>query len=403
MEMDKAISKTSAPPRAGFAAVFKREIGIFAHSPFYLLFTMLLPLATFGLFLVIFHNEIPRDLPVVICDQDDSTLSRQITRMINATSALAVTASVDNPLKGAAMIRQNNAYALILVPRDTEKDVKRGMAPAIVAYYNNQWLLASGVIYRAVREAIGTLSAGLDIRSRMLRGADPAQALETYEPIRVDSHLLFNPNLNYRYLLLPGLLPTIIQAFILMVIVRAIGSELKHGTAGEWLDTAGGRPWAAVLGKVMPYTICFIILVVFMLVLLIRFANLPVYGNMPLVLGASVLFVLAYESMGLAFIVLAGNLRLANSLAGFYAGPAFAVVGITFPVAGMPFFARLWHNSLPLSHYMCIFLDQTLRGAPPQASSHALLALFLFTVIPPLLFVPRLARQMRNPACWGRI
>jgi len=401
--MEKTAPDIAVSRRQAFRTSFLREVRVMAHSPFYLLFNSLLPLATFVLFCAVFYQEIPHDLPVIVCDQDDSTLSRKFTRMADATSSLQVIATVQDPAEGAAMIRLGKAYAVFLVPAGLEQDLKRGETPAIVTYYNNAYLLASGLVSRAAREVIGTLSAGLDLRSRMMKGESPAQALESYEPVKIDAHVLFNPNLNYRYLLLPSVLPSVLQAFILMVVVRSLGGELKHGTAGAWMHQSGGHTWAAVMGKLAPHTVCFIIMMVFMLVLLIRFAGIPMYGSLGLVLIASILFVLAYESLGLALVALTSNLRLANSLAGFIAGPAFAFAGITFPTVGMPLPARIWHNALPLSHYLHIFLDQALRGAPIHASHHALLALLLFSVLPPLLFVPRLARQMRDPAFWGRL
>ena len=220
-------------------------------SPFYLLFNSLLPLATFVLFCAVFYQEIPHDLPVIVCDQDDSTLSRKFTRMADATSSLQVIATVQDPAEGAAMIRLGKAYAVFLVPAGLEQDLKRGETPAIVTYYNNAYLLASGLVSRAAREVIGTLSAGLDLRSRMMKGESPAQALESYEPVKIDAHVLFNPNLNYRYLLLPSVLPSVLQAFILMVVVRSLGGELKHGTAGAWMHQSGGTR-AAVMGNWRP-------------------------------------------------------------------------------------------------------------------------------------------------------
>ena len=401
--MEDKQSDIAVSGRHAFLRSFLREVRVIAHSPFYLLFNSLLPLATFILFCAVFYQEIPHDLPVVVCDQDGSSLSRKFARMADATSSLRVVATVQDPAQGNAMIRLGKAYASFLVPAGLELDIKRGERPAIVAFYNNAYLLASGLVSRAAKEVISTLSAGLDLRTRMMKGESPAQAIESCEPVRIDAHVLFNPNLNYRYLLLPSVLPSVLQAFILMTVVRSLGGELKHGTAGTWMKQSGGHVWAAVLGKLAPHTACFIVMMAFMLALLIRVAGIPMYGSLWLVFGASTLFVLAYESLGLALVALTSNLRLANSIAGFIAGPAFAFAGITFPTVGMPLPARIWHNALPLSHYLHIFLDQALRGAPIYASRYALLALLLFTVLPPVLFMPRLARQMRDPVFWGRI
>lgn len=383
--------------------VMRREMHFMAHSPFCTLFILLLPVVSFAIMCAIFYVEVPRDLPIVVHDGDASALSRQLVRMADASSGMQVIAKVRDMEEGADFVRRGEAYAVLYIPAGLERDAKRGEAPPVVGYFNNQWLLTSGLLSRALREVTGTLSAGLDVRTRMLKGENPAMAWEKYEPIRVDAHPMFNPNMNYRFFLLPSLLPTLIQAFVIMMTVRAVGGELKHGTAGAWLAAAGDRPWIALLGKLLPYTAAYLILTNFMLALLVRFMNVPINGSLRMLLAASVLFVLSYQSMGTAFAVFTANLRLANSLAGFYAGPAFAFAGITYPSAGMPAIAKALGACLPLVHYLHIMLQQALRGAPWQASLPYLAALLAFVAVPPLLFLPRLGRVMRDQKYWGRL
>lgn len=391
------------PQPVGFLPVLRREIHVFAHSRFYLLFVFILPLISFGILGATFYQEIPRDLPIVVFDGDNSTLSREAIRMFDASSSLAVVAPVRDMTEGEDWIRQGKAYALVYLPSHLERDAKRGEAPVITVYYNNQWLLTSGVISRALRDVLGTLSSTLDVFTRMAKGENPSQALQRYEPIRLDQHPLFNPNLNYRYFLLPALLVTMIQVFVMMVTVRTLGTELRHGTAGEWLAVSGGRVSVALLGKLLPYSFCFIVLTVFMVVLLVRFFGLPMYGNSWVLFVASILFVLAYQSMGLAMVSLTANLRLANSFAAFYVGPAFAFAGITYPALGMPLPAKIWSWALPLSHYLNIIQQQALRGAPAQVSLLSLGFLALFVVIPPLLFASRMRRLMQDKKYWGLV
>ena len=391
------------PRRAGLLPVIAREMGLFARSPFMLLFVFILPLASFAILISVFYQETPRDLPIVVCDRDNSALSRRLVRMVDASPSLGVAERVHDVDEGAACIRQGKAYALAYIPKDFERDALRGDAPAVTMYFNNQWMLTSGVISRGVREAIGYLSAGADVRRRMAQGAPPAQALRQFEPIRVDAHVLFNPGMNYRFFLLPALFPTLVQIFVLMVAVRAVGSELRHGTAGQWLAAAGDRVWVALLGKLFPYTAAYMVLCVFMWSLLVRFCNVPLTGNAMLLLAGTLVFILAYQSVGCLFVALTGNLRMASSISGFYSGPAFAFAGVTFPTLGMPLPALIWSNCLPLSHYLHLVTQQMLQGAPEQVSGAPLLALMAFCLLPPLFFMPRLGRMLRDPLCWGRI
>ena len=253
-DIDPATTPQPVPRarKTGFYRVFRRELHIIAHSPFYTLFVFILPVLSFGVLAIIFHQETPRDLPVVVCDADDSELSRQLIRMVDASPALAVAGKIRDMEEGARVTRTGKAYAVFYLPAGLERDVKRGEAPPVTVYYNNQWLLVSGLISRAARDVAVTLSSGIDVRFRIEHGESPAMAEQRYEPIRTDIHLLFNPNLNYRYFLLPALLASMIQIFVIMVTVRAVGAELKHGTAGEWLLVSGNRPWAALLATLLP-------------------------------------------------------------------------------------------------------------------------------------------------------
>ena len=385
----------------GFRAVLRRELKLFVQNRFFLYFVFVLPLISFAVLSGIFYQEIPRDLPILVHDEDNTTLSRKAARMLDASATLNVVAQVHDMVEGERWIRQGKAYCLIVFPKNLERDAKRAAAPPVVVYYNNQWFLTSGVINRAIRDVLGTLSSTLDVYSRMAKGEIPSQALQHYDPVRLDQHILFNPNLNYRYFLLPALLATMVQVFVLVVTVRTLGIELRHGTAKEWLETSGNRVWKALLGKLLPYTVCFVVLTFFMVVLLVRFLGVPLSGTPWVLCLASLLYVLAYQSMGLAMIALTANLRLANSFAAFYAGPAFAFAGVTYPLIGLPLAAKIWSYSLPLTHFMKIFIQQALRGSPPQVSLISLGVLGLFAVLPPLLFYRRMRSLMRNEKYWG--
>ncbi|MGC8738428.1 MAG: ABC transporter permease [Candidatus Hydrogenedens sp.] len=383
--------------------VLRRELHIIAHSPFYYLFTFVLPIISFLIMYSIFYQEIPRDLPVVICNRDNSDLARRIIRYTEASPSLSVGFITPNFNEGAQYLREGRAYALLYIPDNLEQKLKSDKDEAVVAYYNNQWMLTSSLISRSLREVVGKITYQEEFLFRSQRG-DPVKSIPQYAtPIILDSQPLYNPNLNYRLFLLPALLPTMMQAFIIMVMIRTFGSELKHGTVKEFMEKAGGNYWIAIIGKSLPYTIGFTTLTLFMLTLLVYGANVPFEGNLSFVIVASILFVLAYQSIGFAFVSLTSNLRMANSLGGFYAGPAFAFAGITYPVIGMPLFAKAWSYSLPITHYLRIILEQAIRGVPTWVSVPNMLILFAFFFFPFILFAPKWERFAKYPEYWGKI
>lgn len=369
---------------------------------YYPVLLLVLPLLAFAWLWTIFAAGVPRDLPIVVVDGDNSALSRQLIRMVDATSTMRVTAQAPDIEAARTMVLRNKAYAILVVPAGMDRDVRRGESPKVVAYYNAQYLLPASLIRKDLRAVVGTLSAGLELRVREGRGEPARAALAHIEPIRVDFHTLFNPQLNYTYYLAATLLPTILQIFIVVAAVHAVGVELKEGTAGTWMEAAGGSAWRAVAGKLLPYAVHFTALALFMLVVLFRYMAVPLRGHLQVIAAATVLFVLAYLAMALLIIAWSANLRFATSIAAFYTTPAFAFVGITFPTFGMPGIGQAWGAILPLSHYLRIIVDQAIRGSAPATAMPWLGVLLAFVVGVPLISVWRVGEIARDPRYWGR-
>jgi ABC-2 type transport system permease protein len=369
---------------------------------YYVVLMLVLPLASFAITWAIFARGVPRDLPVTVVDADQSSLSRQLVRTVDATPSMRVDSQAPSLEAARGLVVRNRAYAVILIPADMERDVRRGESPRLVAYYNAQYLLPASLIRRDLRTAVGTVSAGIELRARQAKGEPAHVAMAHLEPIRVDNHTLFNPQLNYLYYLVAALLPTLLQIFVMVTGVHALGVELKEGTAGDWMAAAGGSAWRAVLGKLLPYVAYFSALGSFMLVVLFRYMGVPLHGHLQIIVAATVLFVAGYLAMALLVVAWTANLRFAGSIAALYTAPAFAFVGITFPMMGMPAAGRVWGSLLPLTHYLQVMVDQSMRGALPAASMPSLGALLAFVAIAPALSVWRMGDVARDPRYWGR-
>ena len=381
----------------------RREFKRMSSRPLYILMTLLLPLAAFGMIWAIFSRGVLRDLPVAVYDGDHSALSRQIIRMIDSSSAIEVVRRVTDLESGHRLIREGKVYALIALQRDLEKDVLSGKAPPVIHYYNNEFLLPGSLIARDVRHAVGTLSAGLDLRVRQRLGQMTQARPGVIEPIRVESHGLFNPYLNYTYFLVSTLLPNMLQIFVIVMSIYALGVEFKEGTAREWLACGQQRPWKALLGKLMPYTLLFFIVGLFMNNILFRYLGVPLRGSLGLITLAGFLMILAYQAVALLLVSITVNLRLSLSFAAFYSSTAFAFVGVTFPTMGMPLPAKAWAGILPLNHYLRIFVDQAVRGLPAVQVMTPLTVLMAFILFLPIFPLCRMGTLMREEKYWGRL
>lgn len=380
----------------------RRELRRIGGRPLYPMLLFILPLLSFALLWVIFSAGTVRDLPIAVVDMDRSRLSRQLVRMLDATPSMAVARRVDSGQAAEELLLTGQVYGVVLIPGQFERDVLRDGQPVVTLYRNSQFMLPSSSIRRETLAATGTLSAGIELRQRMARGETQHQAGERFEPLRAEARALFNPWLNYIYFLVSSLLPTLLQIFIMVMAVHAVGVELKDGTGREWLDAGGGSVIRALAGKLLPYTVAYLLLGLFMLFLLLVVLDMPFHGSLPVLVAGTALFVLACLGLGVLLSALFANLRFATSAAAFLASPAFAFAGLTFPISAMPPFAVAWANLLPLTHYLQVLVEQLMRGASPVTSLAGISILAGFAALTLLVSLPRLDRVLSDERYWRR-
>lgn len=381
--------------------VAKRELKRMLSRKIYIVITLIIPLFSFFLFTSLFNEGVARKLPVVLVDQDHSSLSHKVARNIEATPSVKIVKQVETLDQAKLEIESWNCYAVVFIPDDFEKNTYRGDAPGVVLYYNNINLAAGSSISKDIRMAVGTLSAQIKVVGKMQTGEMQQQAIESSNPVVLDTHVLYNPYVSYEYFITTSMLPIMLQMFVLLMSIYAIGVELKEHTAGQWLKAAKGKAWIAITGKLIPYTIIFWALAIFMNMLMFRFLHTPIKGGILLLFVSTLLYVLAYQAVGILFISLRANLRESLSFGMAYASLAFSFCGLAFPILAMPLPAKVFAYLFPFTHYLRLFVDQGIKGMPLYYSASSLVALILFIAIPSLAIF-RLKKAMINEEMWGK-
>jgi ABC-2 type transport system permease protein len=183
----------------------------------------------------------------------------------------------------------------------------------------------------------------------------------------VEQYVLTNPALNYAAFLLRAVMPTTLHVIIGIATAYAVGTEFSRHSRRGWLRCAGGRPLIALAGKLLPlFALFFALLGVEALILHAGF-ELPYRGNVPVMVVAAMLFILAYQSLAALLLLLVRNLALGLSLVAIIASPAFGYAGVGMPVLAMNVFAQSWGALLPIRWYQQLLFDQAARGSPVHA------------------------------------
>jgi len=385
----------------GLKAVLSREIKRMKSETIYIWMLLALPLFTFFFFPSMFSDGKADNYSVAIFDADNSPLSRKIISWIEATPEVNFTNKVYSLQEGKQLIEKGDVFAVLKIPKGLESGVYSGSPKKMVLFYSNINLSAGSGVSTAVLKSVKTMSAGINLQKRISKKEMFNQALQNVQPIRMDSHALYNPYINYSYFLVTGLLPVMLLMFILSTTIYVIGTELKDTTAIDWYNMSSKSLVVALTGKLLPYTIIFILEAYLIDIILLGVIGVPSHGSTIVLIIATTLFVLAYQAMGVLIIVILPNIRLALSIGALYASLAFSFAGLTFPLIAMSGFMQKLAVIFPFTHYLNIYINIEMKDLPLLYTLPSFGVLMIFILLP-LAFTPRLRALLTKEKYWGK-
>ena len=388
------MARPNAAP--GLRRIIAREVRQIRSRPALAFMLAPMPLLIFLMLGAVFASGLPRDLPVAVVDLDGSPLSRQIVRMVDASSDVAVSRQVPTLTEARQALLRREVYGILLVPAGLEQDLQLGARPEIVIFSNSQFLTAGGIAARSMATSALTFSAGVSVRTMQAKGMGLDQVMDLVTPIPVQQSPLFNPSLDYIQFLLSSVIPTVMQIFICAAAVLAFSRERHSANGLPRLMRLSGTPAKAIAGKLIPYTVLGTLGLMAGDLILFSYFDVSFPGNVPIFLLNGLIFVLACQALGALIALIARDTTGALGMMGLIVAPAFGFAGVSFPRFGMTTFAQVWGALIPLTPYLQLRTDQTLRGAPIAYALPAMGWLTaLFAVFALLLWLK--ARRMMTP------
>ncbi len=352
-----------------------REVRRYSRSPFLMFLTTALPLFLMALLGAVFHVGLPTKLPIAVVDLDGSDLSRRIMRAVDATPDAAIAIAVPDLHRGKQLILQGKVHGLLFLPKYLERDTLAGRRPEVVFFYNSQTLTNGNLVLRGVSNAVPTVEAGVRLALRTSQGEPVEIAEEQLQPIPVQVNPLFNPTLNYTFFLLASLIPAILQIAVVTTAAYVAGLDIETPHRLAVLRRLGGGLWPAMLGKILPYSAIFLVVLGLSDLVLFGWFGMPLRGDRLILVAGGCLFVIACQLVGVCVACIVRNAGTAISVGTLITAPAFGFMGIGFPRQGMNSFSYYWGDILPGTWYLMLRIDQTVRGTPYDESLKPLFAL----------------------------
>ena len=370
-----------------------REIHIMFARPLYMFASVgVMVLSTF-FFLTLMKGGAAEKMPMAVVDLDQTSISRRLTHEMQATPSVDIQLITNSYPEAREAMQQGKIYGIFIIREGFYRDLVSLKRPRIDFYVTNSYTLGGNTAYKQMLTMANLVSGAFQREVLRKKGLPDDVIMNRIQPLAIEGHMVANPWGNYSIYLVSTILPGILGLICLMLTIFAIGFELKMRTSHAWLRAAGGNYTLAMIGKLLPYTLIYIVLGIGCHVILYRFAGFPVYGSTGRLLFGLVLFILAMEALGITLIGLLPTLRDALSIGALYSMLGFSLSGFTYPQTSMLAPVKAISYMEPLRHYYLIYVNEALMAAPVENSLPYMLALTVF-LLTALCVAPRLHRAL---------
>ena len=318
-------------------------------------------------------NADPKRLPTAVLMADYGPQGRTVLHAIRNSGYFEFTHELTSEQEGRDVLARGDVQFVVNIPQGFTRELLRGERPAIL-------IEADATDPAATSNAIGSLRTVLTkALEHDLKG--PLAFLAGREdPIELRVHAQYNPEAITQYNIVPGLMGVVITMTMVMITGLAITRERERGTM-ENLLSMPTRPFEVMVGKIIPYILVgYVQLGLILLAARVLF-DVPMHGNLGLLLLVAFLFITANLAMGITFSTLAENQLQAVQLSFFFFLPSLLLSGFMFPFRGMPPWAQAVGELLPLTHFLRVVRGILLKGNGLYEITLQLWQIALFAVV----------------------
>jgi ABC-2 type transport system permease protein len=300
-------------------------------------------------------NMDPKGLPAAVVTAESSPFSRSLTRALENSGYFRVVATPRTVDEADRLLTLGEVQFVLQVPEDFSRRLQRGeKATVLVEADATDPAATSNALSALTQVALTGLDHDLTgTLANLKAGAAPFE-------IRV--HRRYNPEGITQYNIVPGLMGVVLTMTMVMMTSIAMTRERERGTMENLLATPV-RPLEVMLGKIIPYILVGYVQVVVILTAAKFLFDVPMVGSLVLLSTLLILFIATNLAIGFTFSTLAKSQMQAMQMTMFFFLPSMLLSGFMFPFRGMPQWAQVLGEVLPLTHFLRIVRGIMLKGA----------------------------------------
>ncbi len=332
-----------------FISFIKKEFYHITRDVRTMLMLLLMPVAQLMIFGFAITTEI-NNIPFVVLDKSKTIESQRLVDRMDGSKYFTLQKQVQSDEEIEKTFQTGESKLAIVIPPD----------------FGDEMLHSSTTDIQLIADASDPNEASTVINYAQQIIAQYQQDLTKTSQIpyliSTQVKMLYNPQMKSAYNFVPGIMGLILMLICAMMTSISIVREKEQGTM-EILLVSPLKPMNIVLAKAIPYLLISLIDVISILILSVFVMDVPIAGNLLLLLLLCMVFIFSTLSLGLLISSITETQQAAMLISGVgLMLPTLLLSGLIFPIENMPLPLRVISNVVPAKWFIMAVKDVMIRG-----------------------------------------
>ena len=311
----------------------------------------------------IYKNKEVMEIPLIVVDQDHSTLSQKLSAALDAHPKIWLKHKLSNMKKAEDLFYQLDGQGILMIPKGFERGVLDMETNALPLFLNNTKFLTSNELNKAVQQIGIGLSVGVKTKFFMAKGEKDQAAFQKSMPILPAVVSVYNVTNNYGDYLLPILMILIIQQTLIIGFGQSLIHSLKVHPIPGIFESGPKNLLKLLFSKISFYFVLYSAYFLVFYTLIFPYYNLKFEGAISIHVLSTFLYL---TGIFLATSILASYFESMigwTEIMAFSTYPLFLISGYSWPLESMPRTLQYFANILPSTPFFEAFRKLAVQGA----------------------------------------
>lgn len=350
-------------------AVARKESIQLRRDPRSLLMAFAVPLFLMVFFGYAISFDI-KDIRLAVLNEDSGHHSRELIETFTASGYFEIVAHLPHHTEAERTLDHRRAAAVLVIPASFSRDLAAGRTAPIQLLLDGSDANTATIALNYADAIVARYSAKVALQGRRLTPAVDGEA-----------RVWYNPTLESRKMIVPGLIAVIMAIIASMLTALTIAREWEHGTMEQLAATPVHR-LEVIFGKLIPYLIIGLIDVTLATIVGVTIFGVPLHGSILLLGAMTILFLLGALGLGI-FISAALRSQVLATQTAMVATylPALLLSSFIFDIASMPRWLQIFTYIVPARYYVAVTRGIFLKGVGLSALWIQGLSMVIFAAV----------------------